>query len=142
MLLIDVNVLIYAYRTDAADHAAYRAWLERTLESDSLCGLSDLILSAVVRVTTHPRIMREPTPLEAGLQYVQWLREHPRCFLISPGERHWDIFTRLCRAAAVRGGLVTDAYFAALAIEAGADWITTDRDYARFPGLRWRHPLE
>ena len=142
MLLIDVNVLIYAHRADAADHVRYRTWLEQTLDSDSLCGVSDLILSAVVRVVTHPRILRRPTPLPEALQYVEWLRGHPRCLPISPGQRHWDLFTRLCRSAEVRGALVTDAYFAALAIEAGAEWITTDRDYARFAGLRWRHPLE
>lgn len=61
---------------------------------------------------------------------------------MSPGERHWEIFTRLCRSARARGNLVPDAYLAALAIESGTEWITTDRDYARFPGLRWRHPLD
>ena len=60
---------------------------------------------------------------------------------LAPGERHWDIFQRLCREANAKGNLIPDAYLAALAIESGAEWITTDRDYARFPGLRWRHPL-
>ena len=61
--------------------------------------------------------------------------------LVGPGERHWDIFARLCRDASAKGNLVADAYLAAMAIESGNEWITTDRDYARFPGLRWRHPL-
>ena len=60
---------------------------------------------------------------------------------VVPGERHWAIFSRLCREAGARGNLIPDAWFAALAIESGCEWITTDRDYARFPGLRWRHPL-
>ena len=141
MLLIDVNVLVFAYRTEAQDYSAYRNWLERALESGSPCGFADLVLSAVVRILTHPGIYREPTPLEAALKYVEWLREHPGCLPVSAGSRHWGIFTALCRSASVRGALVSDAYFAALAIEAGAEWITTDRDYARFPGLRWRHPL-
>jgi len=141
MLLVDVNVLVFAYRTEAHDHLAYRDWLERALESGSPCGFPDLVLSAVVRLLTHPRIYREPTVLESALKYVEWLREHPTCLPVSPGPRHWQIFITLCRSTSVRGALVTDAYFAALAIEAGAEWITTDRDYARFPGLRWRHPL-
>ena len=69
------------------------------------------------------------------------LREQPGCVLVSPGERHWEIFTRLCKAVGAKGNLISDAYFAALAMESGAEWITADRDYARFPGLRWRHPL-
>ena len=60
---------------------------------------------------------------------------------IAPGPRHWGIFAGLCRTTGVRGNLVPDAYLAALAIESGSEWISTDRDYARFPGLRWRHPL-
>jgi len=69
------------------------------------------------------------------------LREQPGCVLVSPGERHWEIFTRLSKAVGAKGNLISDAYFAALAMESGAEWITADRDYARFPGLRWRHPL-
>ena len=61
--------------------------------------------------------------------------------IVAPGPRHWRLFTDLCRVAGAKGAIVADAYLAALAIESGSDWITTDRDYARFPGLRWRHPL-
>jgi toxin-antitoxin system PIN domain toxin len=141
VLIPDVNVLIYAYRTDAVNHIQYRSWLEHILASESQCGLSDLVLSAVVRIITHPGIWRGPTPLEGALEYVNWLRAHPRCLPVTPGERHWEIFTGLCKVAGAKGNLVSDAYFAALAIESGAEWITIDRDYARFPGLRWRHPL-
>jgi hypothetical protein len=100
-----------------------------------------LALSAVVRIVTHPKAFPRPTPLEDALQFVNSLREQPGYISVSPGDSHWPIFTRLCRQAAAKGNVVTDAYFAALAIECGAEWITTDRDYARFPGLRWRHPL-
>lgn len=141
MLLPDVNVLIYAYRTDAANHKEYRSWLDASLASDSQCGLSDLALSAVVRIVTHAKIWRAPTPVTDALQYVEWLRAHPRCVPVAPGERHWEIFTRLCKHVDAKGNLVSDAYFAALAIESGAEWITADRDYSRFPDLRWRHPL-
>lgn len=140
-MLIDVNVLVYAHRLDSRDHERYRRWLEETLDSGLLCGLSDLVLSGVVRIATNPRIFPDSTPLDLALGFVNQLREHPACVMVSPGEGHWAIFTRLCRQAGARGNLVSDAYFAALAIESGAEWITTDRDYSRFPGLRWRHPL-
>jgi toxin-antitoxin system PIN domain toxin len=141
MILVDVNVLVYAHRPDAADHAKYREWLEETLNSDSMCGLSDIALAGVVRVLTHPRIFPDPTPLDIALEYVNQLREDFGCVLVSPGERHWEIFSRLCKVAGAKGNVVSDAFFAALAMESGAEWITADRDYARFPGLRWRHPL-
>jgi toxin-antitoxin system PIN domain toxin len=141
MILIDVNVMVYAQRPDAVDHTKYRKWLEETLDSGSMCGFSDVALSGVVRIVTHPRIFSDPTTLEMALEFVTYLREHPGAVLISPGERHWGIFMRLCKAAGAKGNLVSDAYHAALAIESGAEWITADRDFARFPGLRWRHPL-
>jgi toxin-antitoxin system PIN domain toxin len=95
----------------------------------------------VVRVVTSPRIFSPPQPLELALEFAGAIRAQPNAVPVEPGRRHWEIFDRLCRAASVRGSLVADAYFAALAIESGSEWITTDRDYARFPGLRWRHPL-
>lgn len=141
MTLIDVNILVHAKRLDSPDHLKFRTWLEETLRSESIIGLSQMVLSAVVRILTHPQIFPDPTQLDEALQYVNSLREHPACIPLSPGEGHWDIFTRLCRVAGAKGNLVSDAYFAALAIETGAEWITADRDFSRFPGLRWRHPL-
>ena len=105
-------------------------------------GLSDLVLSGFLRVVTHPRVFANPTPMERALEFAEALRSAPNRVRVEPGERHWEIFTRLCRDAGVRGNLVPDTWFAALAIESGSEWITTDRDYARFPGLRWCHPLE
>ena len=141
MILTDVNVLVYAYRTDAPQHQAYRDWLEQAVNGDEAYGLSDLVLSGFVRVVTHPRVFAPPSPIEDALQFANVLRDRPDCVRIAPGPRHWSIFARLCRDAGVRGNLVPDAYLAALAIESGSEWITTDRDYSRFPGLRWRHPL-
>jgi predicted nucleic acid-binding protein len=79
--------------------------------------------------------------MEDALQFVLALRERPNRVAVTPGPRHWELFSGLCRTAGARGNLVPDAYFAALAIESGSEWITTDRDFSRFPGLRWRHPL-
>lgn len=141
MLLPDVNVLVYAHRRDVSDHDRFHAWLEQVVNGPEAFGLSDQVLGGVVRVVTHPRVFADPTPLPAALEFVQALRSAPNRVPISPGERHWSIFQRLCREAGVRGNLVPDAWLAALAIESGSEWITTDRDFARFPGLRWRHPL-
>lgn len=134
-------MLVYAHRRDATDHAKYRAWLEGAVGSGTAYGLSELVLSAFVRVVTHTRVFPVPTPTAAALDEADNLRTQPNCVLISPGSAHWEIFAGLCRKADVKGGLVADAYLAALAIESGSEWITTDRDFSRFPGLRWRHPL-
>jgi toxin-antitoxin system PIN domain toxin len=116
--------------------------LTELVHSDAAFGVADLVLSAVVRVATNPRVFTPPPSMEAVLAYVDGLRSQPNAVVVAPGRRHWSIFTGLCRDVAARGNLVTDAYLAALAIESGSEWITTDRDYARFPGLRWRHPLD
>jgi uncharacterized protein len=141
MTLIDVNVLVYAHRPDSQNHLKYRDWLEELMNSGERCGFSEIALCGMVRIITHPRIYAHSTPIDIALAYAKRLRDHDASILVSPGERHWEIFSRLCEAAGARGNLVTDAYFAALAIESGAEWITADRDYSRFPGLRWRHPL-
>ncbi len=142
MILPDVNVLVYAYREDAPGHRAYRDWLRSLIDSDQAYGAADLVLSGFLRIVTHPRVFTPPSPIEHALHFVDLLRSQPNRVAVAPGPRHWGIFTRLCQDAGVKGNLVPDAYLAALAIESGSEWVTTDRDYARFPGLRWRHPLQ
>ena len=141
MILADVNILIYAHREDAADHRRFREWLEITLADTQPFGLSELVLSGFVRVVTHPRIFDPPTPGSRAIEFCDFLRQRPNAATIAPGARHWQIFSELCSKTRARGDLVADAYFAALAIESGCEWITLDRDYSRFPGLRWRHPF-
>jgi len=141
MLLPDVNVLIYAFRPDSPDHKRYRDWLVEAVYGESAFGCSDLVMSGFIRIVTHPRVFINPDPLPHALAFAAAMREAPNSVRISPGRSHWAIFTRLCEQAGVKGNLVPDAYLAALAIESGCEWITTDRDFARFPGLRWRHPL-
>ncbi|MDX1519992.1 MAG: type II toxin-antitoxin system VapC family toxin [Anaerolineae bacterium] len=142
MILPDVNVLVYAHRADTNQHNAYRRWLEDMINSDQAYGMADIVLSGFLRIVTHPRIFDPPSDMTAALAFVKQVRDQPNCVLISPGLRHWSIFEGLCQKAGVKGNLVPDAYLAALAIESGSEWITTDRDYSRFPGLKWRHPLE
>jgi len=122
-------------------HEAYREWLEVAVEGDEAFGVSELVLSGFVRVVTHPRVFSPPEPIESALAFAEALRAAPSAVVVAPGARHWGIFERLCRAVGARGNLVPDAYLAALAIESGCEWVTTDRDYSRFPDLRWSHPL-
>jgi toxin-antitoxin system PIN domain toxin len=141
MVLPDVNVLVYAFRTDAPDHAAYNSWLTDVINGDAAFGSANLVLSGFLRVVTHPRVFTPPSPVEDALSFAETIRSSPNCIPVSPGSRHWSIFARLCREGGAKGNLIPDAYLAALAIEAGTEWITTDRDFSRFPGLQWRHPL-
>ena len=142
MNLPDVNILVYAFRRDSDRHEEFRAWLLEMSQGDAAFGLSDQVLSAVIRLTTHPRIFKKPNLLEEAEEFTDALRRHSSCRIIRPSQRHWPLFLKMCRQASARGNLVTDAWYAALAIESGCTWITTDRDYARFPGLRWKHPLD
>jgi toxin-antitoxin system PIN domain toxin len=141
VILPDVNVLVYAFRADATHHRVCRDWLRGVISSDARFGVSPLVLSAVVRIATNPRAFTPPCAVTDALGFCEDLIGQPHCQAVEPGERHWAIFRRLCIETGTRGARVTDAWFAALAIEWGCDWITFDRDYARFPGLKWQVPM-
>lgn len=142
MYLPDVNVLIYAFRAESRDHEMYRQWLEETINGDYAYAIAPFVLSSVIRIVTNSRVYREPSPLEEVLDYANLLMEQPNCHIVHPGERHWEIFSKLCVNAGAKGDLIPDAWLAALAIEKGCELVTTDRDHRRFAGLRQRHPLE
>jgi hypothetical protein len=140
MILPDVNILVHAFRSDSSDHKKCRAWLDGVVNGDARYGMAPQVLSGLIRITTHPKVFVKPSSIDEVLRFCNILLYQSNCVVIQPGERHWEIFSRLCVEAGVRGNLVPDAWFAALAIESGCDWITLDRDYARFPSLRWRVP--
>ena len=140
MVLPDVNVLVAAYRDDAPEHGSCRPWLEAVLGGEEAFAVSDLVLSGFLRIVTHPRVFIRPSPPDEALQFANVIRSQPQCIPVNPGPRHWEIFTRLYREAETMGNLIPDAYFAALAIESGCEWITLDRDFSRFAGLRWSRP--
>ena len=141
MIIPDVNVLIGAFRQDTVGHPAMRSWLEHAVAGAELLGLTDAVLGGVVRISTHPRIFAVPSTLDEVLGQVARLRLADGVVRVTPGPRHWELVDGLCRAADARGNLVADAQHAAVAVEHGATWVTLDRDFARFPGLRWRSPL-
>jgi toxin-antitoxin system PIN domain toxin len=138
VILPDVNVLVYAFRSDVEHHDEHRIWLEGVVNGETAYGMSPQVLASVIRLATHPRIFAHPSRLTEVLAFVSVLLDQPHCQIIEPGRRHWDIFTRLCQSANAYGNLIQDAWLAALAIESGCEWITNDRDYSRFEGLHWR----
>lgn len=141
MLLLDVNVCVYAIRADSPDHEAYRSWLNAALNGDEPVGMSELVLAGVIRLITNHRVFRQPSTIQEALESCRALRSASSAIPLRPSDRHWGIFESLCADADAKANTVPDAYHAALAIESGATWITTDRGFARFPGLRWQHPL-
>jgi len=140
VILADVNVLIHAFRKDSAQHTVCKPWLDQIVAGEAQFGVSPLVLSAVTRITTNPRIFEQPSPVDEVFAYCDDLLGQPHCEIVQPGDRHWAIFKRLCIETSTRGPRITDAWFAALAIEHACTWITYDRDYARFPDLNWREP--
>lgn len=141
MLCPDVNVLLYAFRRDSTEHVRYAEWLHNTMTGHEPVGVSELVLSGLMRLATNHRVYRQPSTTEEVLDFCRAVLAAPAAVSLRPGRKHWEIFSGLCRAVAATANDVPDAYHAALAIENGAVWITNDRGYARFPGLGWRRPL-
>lgn len=141
MILVDANLLLYAYYPRAEQHKASRAWLETTLASAEFLRFAWLTLWAFIRISTNPRVFERPLSIaEAEAAVSSWLAQ-PTTGIVEPGERYWEILRQLMREGQTTGALVMDAAVAALAIEHGATLYTTDRDFSRFPGLKWTNPL-
>jgi toxin-antitoxin system PIN domain toxin len=142
VILFDVNVLLKAHRVEQPDHELARDLLQRTVADVRPYAVSELVLGSFVRIATHRRALNPPTPLGDALDFCEGLRSRPNARIIAPGPRHWAIFVDLCRRFDAVGNLAADAYLAALAIESGCEWISFDRDFARFPELNWRSPSD
>jgi toxin-antitoxin system PIN domain toxin len=141
MILVDANLLLYAYDPRAAQHRRSRVWLEATLRGSPLVRFAWPTLWAFLRIATNPRVFEHPLSIaEAERAVSSWLAQ-PVAGILEPGERHWEILRELIRSGQTAGPLVMDAALAAIAIEHGATLCTTDRDFARFPGLAWMNPL-
>ena len=141
MILIDANLLLYAYYPKAEHHEKSRAWLEAVLAGPDLVRFAWLTLWAFLRIASSARVFDRPLlPSEAQAAISSWLAQ-PAAGIIEPGERHWDILCALVRDGQATGPLVMDAVLAAIAIEHGATVCSTDRDFLRFSGLSWTNPL-
>ncbi|HEV8232490.1 MAG TPA: type II toxin-antitoxin system VapC family toxin [Thermoanaerobaculia bacterium] len=142
MILVDANLLFYAYNRSSDHHEAAREWLETTISRGERIGFSWTVLLAFLRLATTPRVFPEPlSTTETSAIVSDWLAR-PNVAVVHPTERHWEILSSLLAVTRTRGKDVTDAHLAALAVEHGATFCTTDRDFARFPGLRTLDPLE
>ncbi len=140
-MLLDVNLLLYAYDPSSAQHERAQGWIEDILSRQEPVGLAWLTILAFLRISTNPRLQRAVPLTEAISAMAAWLSQ-PSVSIVHPGERHWSILSGLLPASQSRGPLVTDAHLAALAIEHGATLCTHDRGFARFRGLRVLYPLE
>jgi len=141
LILIDANLLIYAYNSGSREHEGARPWLEGVLSQPEPVGLAWMTLLAFMRITTTSRLMAQPFSLEEVVSIVdEWLAL-PQVVVLDAGPRHWEILRGLLLAGQASGALVMDAELAALAIEHGANLCTTDRDFARFAGLKVENPL-
>lgn len=141
MDLLDVNVLVNAYRRDAPRHRDYRAYVESLVNGQQAFAVPSIAFSGFFRIVTHPRIFSPPSTFDDALIFAQQLRSLPHCITVEPGPRHWEVFVDLCKKGIARGNLVSDGYLAAISIEMGAELISDDRGFGRWPGLRWRRPV-
>lgn len=141
MIVLDVNLLLYAQDSASERHFAARTWLGNVFAGPELIGLPWQVVWAFLRLTTNPRIFTNTLSMDEAVGIVQQWMDLTQVRLLAPGERHWDLLRHILIEGQVRGPLTTDAELAALTIEHGGLLYTTDRDFARFPGLRWVNPL-
>lgn len=141
MIVIDANVLIYAHDATSTQHAAAKEWLETTLSGETDVRFGIVTLLAFVRITTSTQVFDEAMTSAEALDIVGGWLARDNVTVCEPSDKHWQVLTDLATKGQARGSLVMDAHLAALAIEHGATLATTDRDFARFPGLRWINPL-
>jgi len=141
MRCVDVNVLVYAFRSDSLEHDAYRSRLDEWANDDEPLGLPDVVLSGVIRLVTNRRIFADPTPPDNAWSRVNDLLAAPASTLLRPGDHHWNHFVRLAGQIDAKANDLTDAYIAAFAVENNATLISADRGFRRFDGVRWQHPL-
>jgi toxin-antitoxin system PIN domain toxin len=141
VIVLDANLLLYAYDSLSSQHARARAWVEQVFSGSEPVGLPWPTVAAFLRIMTHPRLPGERLTLNEAVAVVDRWLEQPNVRLLAPGEDHWRLFRQMIVEGQAPGALVSDAHLAALTIEYGGVLNTTDRDFARFPGLRWKNPL-
>lgn len=141
MILVDVNLLLYAINSDTPQHAKARVWWEGTLSGDQIVGLPWVVILAFLRLTTNPRVFGRPLSIEhAGAYMDEWL-SLPIVRSVVPGNGHWAILRNILAQSGAAGNLTTDAHLAALALEHGYAVYSADHDFGRFAGLRHIDPL-
>ena len=142
MILVDANILLYAEDRNSLLNQAARKWWDAQLSGDSLVCLCWPVLNAFIRIGTNPRVFERPLLLEEAIERIQDWFDQPCIRLIQPTEGHWEIFQTMLTVGQASANLVPDAHLAALAIEHGCDFYSTDSDFSRFPKLKWHNPLK
>jgi toxin-antitoxin system PIN domain toxin len=141
VIVPDINLLVYAYNSDAPHHARARSWLESVLSGTVTVGLPWAVMLGYMRLMTSRAVVVDPfTPAEAISHIRSWL-ERPQVIVLEPGRRHLDLLETLMREGRASGQHTTDVHLAALVIEHQAELFSNDTDFSRFPGLRWTDPL-
>lgn len=140
-VLVDANLLLWAHHTSFGDHAAARSWWGETLSTTPLVGIPWASSLAFLRISTHQRALERPLALEQAWAIVRGWLSRPNVRVPVPTERHGEILGPLLVGGRAVGNHASDAHLAALAIEWGLELCSVDRDFARYPGLRWRDPL-
>lgn len=142
MIAVDANLLLHAYDESSSRHRQASTWWEGVLNEEEPVMLPWASILAFLRISTNPSIFASPLSMDEAVEIVDSWLERPNLDVLGPGERHWNVLKESLTAGQVRGAMVTDAHLAALALEHGCILATTDRDFARFPALRFRNPLE
>jgi uncharacterized protein len=141
VILIDANILVYAVNKDAPRHARAKSWLEKAISGTETIGIPWTVLLAFLRLTTRPGLFRDPLRIGTAFDLIDFWLEQTSVSIIHPGPRHGAIMRELLEPLGAGGNLTSDAHLAALALEHRAELCSTDRDFERFPGLKWRNPL-
>lgn len=141
MILVDANLLLYAEDSLAEPHTGAREWWDSRLSGSDLVALCWPVLNAFVRIGTNPRLHQRPLTLKEAVGRVQSWFEQPCVRLIQPTDQHWTIFQQMLRGGNAVGNLVSDAHLAALAVEHNCILQSTDADFSRFRGLKWKNPI-
>jgi hypothetical protein len=141
VILIDANILVYAVNKDAPQHARAKSWLEKAISGTETIGIPWTVLLAFLRLTTRPGLFRDPLRIGEAFDLIDFWLEQTSVSIIHPGPRHGAIMRELLEPLGTGGNLTSDAHLAALALEHRAELCSSDHDFQRFPGLKWRNPL-
>ena len=141
MILPDINLLLYAHNPRATHHQKAFQWWNQCLQGNEGVALAWVVILGFVRITTHPRVFERPMTVAAAAGRVEEWLTLPHIHLVHPAQTHFQTWSALLQQIGTAGNLTTDAHLAALAIERGLILHTTDADFARFAGLKWKNPL-
>ena len=141
MILVDANILLYAEDSLSEHHDTARIWWDSRLSGSEPVGMCWPVLSAFIRIGTNARLHQRPLTLREAIERVHSWLSQPCVRLVVPGDHHWSCFQQMLRSGNAVGNLVSDAHLAALAVEHNGVLYSTDSDFSRFRGLKWRNPI-